>query len=472
MAHGKCLLMWFMCLLLITIVVGLPTQAWSETPTDSSRAGLSAKSMVIVTPQRFETELKPFVEHKLSELPIEVALLENVLVETPGTDDPEKLKRFLYQAWQDRRAGYVLLVGDSSVVPVRYMVLDRIDHAAYDTAFYASDMYYADVAKANGSFEDWHGRKDGHHALYFGEVHGEKNKNDPINFDKINYLPRLAVGRWPVNTPEQVRTLVRKTIDFENQLKDGYKMPARVGLVVVGGWKDTRDRMDRLAHSMPRSWNIDKRYYSDARRTVSSPPPTGPEIVGLLNSGVDLLIHSGHGTSTGWHDSLSLSHMGQIKNAKRLPVIISVGCSTGRFTTEPPYEGYLDIHGVEHRGTKKGEVFTNYPVPPAAYQARRFNPPGLGKQLTNRGPNGAVAYIGCNTGGQPWALTLVEGFVTAWAKGKGSRLGDCWVAAIEHYFSKEHLANLKPTKSWEPPSIFFQAMKYMVYGDPSLRLPR
>ncbi|MGO9567324.1 MAG: C25 family cysteine peptidase [Desulfomonilaceae bacterium] len=463
---------WSMCLCLVAIVVCSSTQAWSGTSEKSSEIGPKVKSMVIVTPQRFESELKPFIDHKRGELPIEVAILEKVLVETPGADDPEKLKRFLYGAWKDRQARYVLLVGDASVLPVRYIVLDRIDHAAYDTAFYASDMYYADVAKANGSFDDWHARKDGDHALYFGEIHGEKNKKDPINFDKINYQPKLAVGRWPVNTPEQVRALVTKTITFENQLKNGNKTPPRVGLIVVGGWVDSRDMMDRLAHSMPKSWNISKRYYSDARRKVSSPPPTESEIVGLLNSGVDLLIHSGHGSSTSWRNTLSLSHINQIKNAKRLPVIISAGCSTGRFTTEPPYEGYLDIHGVEHKGTKKGELFTDYPVPPAAYQTGRFDPPGLGKQLTNRGPNGAIAYIGCNTGSQPCALTLVEGFVTAWAKGKGFRLGDCWVEAIDYYFRKEHLANLKPTRSWYPPSIFFQAMKYMVYGDPSLSLPR
>ncbi len=472
MRYRRCLLVLPRCLAFIVLLAGASAPAWPETLDGPVARTQTTQSMVIVTPQRFEAELKPFVEHKLGELAIEVAILERVLGETSQSDDPEKLKLFLYQAWKHRKARYVLLVGDASVIPVRYMVLDRVDRAACNTAFYASDMYYADVAKANGSFDDWHARKDGHHALYFGEVHGEKNKNDPINFDQINYRPKLAVGRWPVNRPDQVRTLVSKTIAFETQLKNGDKKTPRVGLIVVGGWVDSRDLMDRLARSMPRSWNINKRYYSDARRKVSTPPPTEPEITQLLNSGMDLLVHSGHGSSTSWLNSLSIKGLGQIKNGKRLPVIISAGCSTGRFTTEPPYEGYLDIRGVEHKGTRGGELFADYPTPPAAYQRGRFNPPGLGKQLVNAGPNGAIAYIGCNTGSQPCALTLVEGFVNAWVGGKGSRLGDCWVNAIDYYYDKERLAKLKPTRSWYPPSIFFQAMKYMVYGDPSLRLPR
>ena len=472
MRYRRCLLVLPPCLAFIALLAGASAPVWAGRLDGPVARTQTAQSMVIVTPQRFEAELKPFVEHKLGELAIEVAILERVLGETSGSDDPEKLKRFLYQAWKHRKARYVLLVGDASVVPVRYVSLDRIDPASHDTAFGASDMYYADVAKANGSFDDWHARKDGHHALYFGEVHGEKNKNDPINFDQITYRPKLAVGRWPVNTPDQVRTLVSKTIAFETQLKDGKKISPRVGLIVAGGWVDSRDRMDRLAHSMPRSWNINKRYYSDERRKVSTPPPTEPEITQLLNSGIDLLVHSGHGSSTGWHNSLSIKHLGQIKNSKRLPVIISVGCVTGAFATNPPSEGYVDIRGMEHRGTHRGELFADFPTPPAAYQSGRFNPPGLGKQFVNAGPNGAIAYIG-NTGvGQPCALTLMEGFVNAWAGGKGSRLGDCWVMAIDHYYDKERLAKLKPTRSWYPPSIFYQAMKYMFYGDPSLRLPR
>jgi len=41
------------------------------------------------------------------------------------------------------------------------MVLDRVTSAAFDTAFYPSDLYYADIARKDGSFEDWNGRKDG-----------------------------------------------------------------------------------------------------------------------------------------------------------------------------------------------------------------------------------------------------------------------------------------------------------------------
>ena len=46
---------------------------------------------------------------------------------------------------------YVLLVGDSEVMPVRYIVLDRVEPAAFNYSFYPCDLYYADVAKTDGS---------------------------------------------------------------------------------------------------------------------------------------------------------------------------------------------------------------------------------------------------------------------------------------------------------------------------------
>ena len=53
---------------------------------------------------------------------------------------------------------------------------------------------------------------------------------------------------------------------------------------------------------------------------------------------------------------------------------------------------------------------------PLSYPKGKYNPLGLGKQLLRAGPNGAVAYIGCNTGGQPCGLTLMDGFTKSWGQ--------------------------------------------------------
>ena len=62
------------------------------------------------------------------------------------------------------------------------------------------------------------------------------------------------------------------------------------------------------------------------------------------------------------------------------PIMLSAGCSTARFATLPPYEPYVDVHGVQHKGTDAGEVFLSAPPSPAPYQKGRLSSIGLGRQ--------------------------------------------------------------------------------------------
>jgi hypothetical protein len=429
----------------------------------------ATKGLVIVAPARFHEALGPFVAHKKGLLPTELVALETVLRSSPGADDPERLKHYLYDAWKKRNVGYALLVGDADVFPVRYMVLDRVTPPAFDYAFYPSDLYYADLAHRDGKFDDWNARKDSFHAGYFGEVRGEKNKHNPINYDAIDYRPEIAVGRWPVSDPAHVRVVAEKTIAYEKQSLSGHGVGRRrAALFAVAGWVDGRGKMDQFAAELPKGWTAERRYYAPPKRT---PPPDEHQVVTLLNEGVGLAMHIGHGSDDSWSDCFSVASLKRVKNAGHLPVMISAGCSTARFATLPPYEAYLDVHGRAHRGTNAGEVFKEPPPPPAVYQTGAYNGTGLGEQLLRRGHDGAVAYIGCNTGGQPCGITLLDGFVRGLAASKEPRLGDCWSHALDHYYEAEHLARLRPNDDWYPPSIFFQGMKYMLFGDPTLRLP-
>jgi hypothetical protein len=429
--------------------------------------------LLVIAPEKFMPELADYIKFKQARMPTTPVTLERALAGAKkGVDDAERLKHYLFDQYNQNRAHYVLLVGDVDVMPIRYMVLDRCTTPAFDYAFYGSDLYYADVAKPDGSFDDWNASKDGFHARYIGEVRGEKNKNDPINFDQVSYEPELAVGRWPVSTAEEVRTVAAKSIAFETAMETGRKTGKTTAAILhCAGWVDVRSACDEIAANLPQDWKVEKRYFSDAAKNVQTPAPDARETVALLNGGVQIMAHIGHGFDNGWAESFTLNEFKEVKNADRLPIMISAGCGTGVCTTQAPYEAYTDADGHEHKGTNNNaEVFTEPPPPPSCYQRGEHNKSSMGEQLLRSGPNGAVAYIGCNTGGQPCAVTLVRGFMESIAKSNQPvvRLGDCWNAAVRHYIEAEHLAELKPTDSWYPPSVFYQPMKYMVFGDPSL----
>lgn len=424
-----------------------------------------AESLLVVAPSSFGESLGEFVADKKTRLPSELVLLEDILAKTTGVDDAEKLKRYLHARWRSGQVTHVLLAGDADVMPVRYLALDRVTPAAFDYAFYPSDLYYADLAKADGSFEDWNARKEGFHAGYFGEVRGEKNKDDRINYDEVDYLPDIAVGRWPASTPAQARAIAAKSMASER--RRALRPPGRrdAALIATTGWVDTRPHFDRLESALSKGWHTERRLY--ARETATHGNET--DLLALWNGGKDLVLHAGHGQPGIWEECFSTRSLARLANGDRPSVVFSAGCSTAYFSALAPYDGYVDVQGREHAGSDHGEVFSAPPPPPSNYQRGPHNKTGLGEELVRMPKGGAIAYIGCNTGSQPCALTLQRGFAEALGQ-EPIRLGDAWNRALRYYHAQERLPELKPTRDWYPPSVFFQGMKFMFFGDPTLVL--
>jgi hypothetical protein len=426
-------------------------------------------ALLVIAPQPLLAALQPLVEQRRREgLRADAVALADALA-GDGADDAEKLKRFLFARHErDQALRYVLLVGDADVMPVRFMVLDRCTPAAFDYAFYPSDLYYADLTKRDGSFEDWNATKVGFHRSYYGEVRGEKNKRDPINFDDVDYLPELAVGRWPVDTPAEVERVVRKTIAFSQWVAGGGGRSAL--LLGVPGWIEARPLLEGAAAALPKDWQVQRLWWQDGPADPGIRDATAEHVLAAWNDSPGLVLHAGHGSEHGFDRSLGLGRLAALHNAQPA-IAMSIGCTTARLCTLPPYEPYVDVDGHPHAGTDHGEAFAAPPPPPAVYQRDGCNGTSFGEQLVRGTDHGAVAYVGCDTGGQPCAATLLAAFAQACGDLQQPRLGDAWTFAVAEYWRREHLAELRPDDGWYPPSIFFQAMKYLLLGDPSLPLP-
>jgi len=457
----------FLLLIATVLALGPPVCALDK---PSTRLEPNVR-LVVVAPDEFLPALRDYLAKRPASVFGELHSLKDVLAASKGKDDAEKVKRWLYDRWNSDKFNHVLLVGDADLFPVRYMVLDRVTEPAFDYAFYPSDLYYADLCKQDGSFESWNAITEDFHGTYFGEVRGEKNKSDPINFDQVDYLAEVGVGRWPISTLSELETVIGKSLAYERAiLQRAENEVGRAAFVYVDGWIDSRPQMRLWGEQLPKAWSREWLFASPEAPAQSR--HRANDVVQCLNEGCDLLLHTGHGFPEGWDQSFGSVDLGRLDNFNRLPVIISAGCSTAYFATLPPYESYLDASGVEHKGTNAGEVFNSPPPPPANYQTGQYNRTGLGEQLLKSGRGGAVAYFGCNTGSQPCGLTLVDGFTRGLQLEPTPRLGSCWQNAIRHYYEQEKLAEIQPTADWYPASIFFQGMKFMLFGDPSLPLPR
>ena len=179
---------------------------------------LSEYDMVIIAPRRFKSDLNKLVDHKNNLNPpvkTTLKLTQDIYREYTGYDKPEKIKNFIKDAIETWGIKYVLLVGGLKslifgeprdnknegtkdwFLPVRYTNLQ----VGGDEPGFVADLYYADIYKTGGVFEDWD--KNGNH------VYGEAA-------DKPDLYPDVSVGRLACRNIFEVRSMVDKIKHYES----------------------------------------------------------------------------------------------------------------------------------------------------------------------------------------------------------------------------------------------------------------
>jgi hypothetical protein len=176
--------------------------------------------MVIIAPSSFETDLQPLIDHKKS-FGIDTVLktTEDILKDYSGFDEPEKIKYFIKDALETWGVKYVLIVGGLKSwiyarprdddnqgtskwwhVPVRYSNLYEGEPG------YCCDLYFADVYKDGGVFDDWDSNDDGIIAYMRG---------GSFNNDELDLFPDVAIGRLACRNTREVQIIVDKIITYE-----------------------------------------------------------------------------------------------------------------------------------------------------------------------------------------------------------------------------------------------------------------
>jgi len=146
--------------------------------------------MVIIAPDIFFTELQPLIVHK-NTVGVDTFLktTEEIYTEYHGRDDAETIKLFIKDAIEIFNIQYVLLVGGRKgqsfqwYIPVRYA---HVDDKFMDKQI-LTDLYFADVFKENGVFEDWDSNGNG--------VFAEWSQMLPE--DSMDLIPDVCLGRLP-----------------------------------------------------------------------------------------------------------------------------------------------------------------------------------------------------------------------------------------------------------------------------------
>jgi hypothetical protein len=232
----------------LVVAESLVVEITYDQPASSVVSGCDAYDLVIVAPSVFSSELARLVEHKNN---YDVATLfkstEEIYEAYSGVDRPEQIKYFIKDAIETWNITYVLLVGglqslvygsarDTTnhgtrdwYVPVRYSNLyDMYEDAVVEPGFLC-DLYFSDIYKAGGVFDDWDSNDDG--------VFAARNKPDTLD-DVLDLYPDVYVGRLPCRNIQEVASCVDKIIAYE-QTAAGSEWFSRIVAVAGDGLHDS-----------------------------------------------------------------------------------------------------------------------------------------------------------------------------------------------------------------------------------------
>jgi len=125
-----------------------------------------------------------------------------------GTDDAEKIRNMIKNYYEKENIQWVLLVGDTDVLPIRYVYNPDVlrfsppeSETVGDSYYKPTDFYFADL---DGDWDD-----DGD-----GEW-GESSVNNQQGIDEIEWTPEVYVGRLPASNDEDLEIMVNKTLKYE-----------------------------------------------------------------------------------------------------------------------------------------------------------------------------------------------------------------------------------------------------------------
>jgi hypothetical protein len=430
--------------------------------------------LLIITPLIFKLNLQRLASHKnRNGIRTKIKTVESIKLEylSKGRDDPERIKLFIKDAEQNWGIKYVLLVGGLKnhiyandrenqnygsrwwYLPVRFANI-----ALFGSNGYISDLYYADLYKGEGEFEDWDSNGN--------DIFAEEN-------EEIDLWPDVYYGRLPCRNTFEVRNIVNKIIKYERAShwdENWFKRMIAVGGVTFdflsgpgheGQEPDGEWLCNLSLDHMKDIINDPVRIFASYNSTTG-PRPEYINITEEWSKGAGFVLLQGHGNAfmwdTKWPDENGdLQWVGGIwsmdfsliKNRDKLPIVVVGGCHNGIFrvtiikTLFDSVDGVWNYHAY---GAPVGSCFSG--------------------NMVQRRSGVAIACTGCTDSGIGTELTfsaeLETNFFYKVGIDKVKSLGEAHSGSIEKYLTDNNIQS-------ELLHVYC-ITEYQLFGDPSLTI--
>ncbi len=242
------------------------------------KVGTDDYEILIVTPEYFIPAFEELTNfYLLRGLKSKIISIEDIDTGMIGDDLQERIRNYIIDEYQDHHIRFVLLGGDSEYVPCR--------------------GFYGYVSSGEG-YEDFSIPSD----LYYSALDGNWNSDNDSQWGETgeeDFLPEVAVGRFPIQNSEELDIMIHKTISYQNNPVLGEFNNALFAGEAL--WEDPitygSDYLEMLighqtdngyeTWGVPETYNIERLYddveYWDAQSFMAA-----------VNSGKQYVHHVGH----------------------------------------------------------------------------------------------------------------------------------------------------------------------------------
>ena len=305
--------------------------------------------LLIIAPKRFSRGLQKLVDHK-NENNVKTILktTNEIYDEYTGIDKPEQIKKYIQYAKENNNITSVLLVGGLKSyiyardregpnhgskawhLPVRYT---NIRKGGLQDDGAVSDLYYADIYKEGGEFEDWDSNGDGVLAEWGN--------------DQLDLRPDIILARLPCRNTLELKIVINKIINYETSTPTSEEWYDR--MVGIAGLNhgfhleqpDAEWLADIAFDYMEPLIDEEVRVYASNNNT-GNPIPITKDIIKAFSDGARFIYMPGHGSPLSWacHPLEGLStwmegirsyKFWKFHNFKKLPIVVVGGCHCAQF---------------------------------------------------------------------------------------------------------------------------------------------
>ncbi|MFZ2360273.1 MAG: C25 family cysteine peptidase [Anaerolineae bacterium] len=277
------------------------------------------------------TAVQPLLDYRAAE-GFNVALIDvqDIYDEwSYGRIDPHAIRSFLSYAYHNwaTSPGYVLLVGDG--------------HYDYNRV---SSQTLPNLMPPYLAYVD----------PWWGEV---PTDNLYVSVDSLaDYLPDMAVGRFPVNSVADVIAMVDKILAYESETLNPTGLWQQRAVYVADDCADPAGNFHALSDFgrlqwLPPAYSAPRVYYDSLSRPTVCPDGTHtvatdlrPAVRAMYDQGMLYMQWFGHGSQTQWGSPAALWRMDppMLATNTQLPFTVANACLTGYFVWNSPFanQGY------------------------------------------------------------------------------------------------------------------------------------